>query len=66
MTRNSAAIGIGLLVTSLYAAAIGVLDSTGGIVSGDEAFGYGVTVFLAATAGAWLLLALWHRRDGPR
>ncbi|HEX5137850.1 MAG TPA: hypothetical protein VFY93_12810 [Planctomycetota bacterium] len=66
MKRHMAAIGIGLLVTSIYLAALGVVDSTSNsYTSSDEALGYGIAVFCAATAGGWLLLASRERRDGP-
>jgi hypothetical protein len=67
MSRHTAALGFGLVVTSLFIAAVGVVDSnSGGRVSSDEAFGYGAAVLAFATAGAWLLLQFWQRRDGPR
>ncbi|MCK6458726.1 MAG: hypothetical protein L6Q95_02380 [Planctomycetes bacterium] len=66
MRRHMAAIGIGLLATSAYIAALGVVDSmTNASVSGDEALGYGIAVFCAAAAGSWLLLASRARRDDP-
>jgi hypothetical protein len=64
--RHLAAIGIGLLVASLYIAAIGIGGSMGGYVRTDDALGYGVAVFAAAAIGAWLVLGIGHRRDGPR
>lgn len=66
MSRKSTAWGIGLLVTALYIGVLGVLASTVSRFKEDTAFGYGVALLAAATAGAWLVLPPGQRGDGPR
>jgi len=63
MKRHMAAFGIGFLVTSIYIGIVGVIAATNRVH--DEVFGYGVGVFATVTAGTWLVLPWWKRRDGP-
>lgn len=63
MKRHMAAVGIGFLVTSIYIGIVGVIAATSQVH--DEVFGYGVGVFATVSAGVWLVLPAWQRRDGP-